>query len=192
MNVDMKTMQVNNETKEVSHSLVGLSNGNTIRESNNSKRNRARIWFFTLNNYTEEEVVSLSHNKWDDMKINLYVFQKEIGENGTKHLQGVVQFNNQISFSSLKEFNKRIHWQKCKGIKNSIKYCSKENTRDGKDAIYTYGDVEKYLWKDKAKNTLTMDEIIEDMRRQAIESISKKLNPEVLTFGDLGGYGDKG
>jgi hypothetical protein len=159
----MTELKMNRTVSQVSQDST---NGNTIV----SARNRRRIWFWTLNNYTDEDIVSLSHNIWNNCPINKYVFQEEIGGNGTKHLQGVTQFENQVSFSTLKEFNDRVHWEKDKmGLKACIKYCSKEDTRNGK--LYTYGDVEKMLWKDKPKNTMTSAEIWEDMRRQSIADI---------------------
>ncbi len=156
----------------VSHCLPSVSNGNTSFRDTKIQRNRARSWCFTLNNYTTNDVVSLSHNKWDDMEITKYVFQEEIGENGTKHLQGIIQFKNQISFTSLKEFHNKIRWSKCKNLKASIKYCSKEDTRNGK--IYTYGDIAKWLWKDKPKCNLTTADVYNNMYKQTI----KEYNPE--------------
>lgn len=171
-------MNINIDEKEFSPLSQGLtdgSNGNTSKRATPKARNRARTWCFTLNNYTENEIVSLTHNNWDDMKINFYVFQKEIGENGTKHLQGVVGFNNQISFSSLKQFNGKAHWTKCRDKKGSIKYCSKEKTRDGLDSLYTYGNVDKWLWTPK-KEKLSQEFILADMLSQVIESMEKNNN----------------
>jgi len=152
--------------KSLSQLSQKCSNGNTNDRAQEKTRNRSRIWSWTLNNYTEDDIVELSHNIWNNCPINKYVFQEEMGK--TKHLQGVTQFENQVSFSSLKEFNNRIHWSKSrKGLKANIKYCSKESTRNGR--IFTYGDVEKDLWKDKPKNTMTSAEIWDDMRRQHLE-----------------------
>lgn len=172
----------------VSQSLGFGSNGNTTIEPAPSNRNRARIWFFTLNNYTAEDIVSLSHNIWgDNTKIKLYVFQKEIGQNGTKHLQGVVQFMNQTSFSTLKAINSRAHWQKTKGLINSIKYCSKEDTRDGgQEAIFTYGIIgtnyEKYLWK-KKKEKLSDETILRHFRDMWSEERCREVVEQLIKNG---------
>lgn len=174
-------------TSEVSHCLPSVSNGNTTFRDTRVSRNRARSWCFTLNNYTTECIVSLSHNKWNNMEITKYVFQEEIGEMGTPHLQGVVQFINQISFTSLKEFHNKVRWSKCKNLKASIKYCSKEETRNGE--IYTYGDVEKYLWKDKPKCTMTTKEIYIDMYNQTVADLKTTDFPYKLIMGEPGNGG---
>lgn len=112
----------------------------TSRLQGNTKqpRNRSRNWCFTFNNYTEENIISLI----DYFKINKYnyVFQEEIGEEKTKHLQGLIMSQTQISFNTLKNFNDKIHWEKCKKIKNSIDYCTKLQSRNGK--VYTNIDIE--------------------------------------------------
>ncbi len=169
-NNEPKQVKVGNRviTAKLSHCLKSVSNGNTRKSRHSSLRNRARTWCFTLNNYTEEDIVSLSHNKWENIEITKYVFQEEIGLKKTKHLQGVVQFKNQISFTSLKEFHNKIRWSKCKNLKASIKYCSKQDTRNGE--IYKYGDVDKYIWKDKIKETLIPHvQLLENMCKQMKE-----------------------
>ncbi len=162
-------------TGKLSHCLSSVSNGNTSKRDTKLTRNRGRSWCFTLNNYTEEDVVLLSHNKWDNMEIDKYVFQEELGENKTPHLQGVIQFKNQVSFTSLKEFHNKIRWSRCKNLKASIKYCSKQNTRNG--AIYKYGEIEKWLWKDRSLAVIDLKKILEDMCRQ--------MKDEPLDMGDL-------
>ena len=121
--------------------------GNTIKRDSKVNRNRARSWCFTLNNYIEEDIVTLSHPKWNNMRAKKICFQEEIGEDSKiPHLQGVVQFEESVSFTTLKIFHPKIHWEKCKSLPASIKYCSKEPTRYGK--IYTHGVPDKSLWKD--------------------------------------------
>lgn len=71
--------------------------------SSPKKQSRARIWCFTINNYTEkDENHLLSYFKKYAKK---YVFQEE--EEKTKHYQGVVQFNSQKTFTHVKKFMKR-------------------------------------------------------------------------------------
>ncbi len=120
--------------------------GNTNIRDSKVSRNRARSWCFTLNNYLEEDIVTLSHPKWNNMRAKKICFQEEIGEESKiPHLQGVVQFEESVSFTTLKSFHPKIHWEKCKSLPASIKYCSKVNTRNGK--LYTHGVPEKFLWK---------------------------------------------
>lgn len=59
-----------------------------------------------------------------------YIFQAESGENKTEHFQGVIQFSNQRDFNSVKQLlGNNPHIEKCKNLKASIAYCSKQETR---------------------------------------------------------------
>jgi len=55
-----------------------------------------------------------------------YLFGEEVGTNGTQHLQGVVKFNNPISFTSIKKKLPKCHIEKCKSWKSSLTYCCKD------------------------------------------------------------------
>lgn len=83
---------------------------------------RARGWCLTLNNYTNEEFVQLQ-------KIGDYgILGKEVGENGTPHLQGYLYFKNKISLRGLKFISPRAHFEIAKGTPaDNQKYCSKDN-----------------------------------------------------------------
>ena len=59
-----------------------------------------------------------------------YTFQEETGENGTKHLQGVIKFNKNVRPMET-IFIKSIHWEKCRSYEHSIGYCTKIETRTG-------------------------------------------------------------
>ncbi len=123
-------------------STPGLGNTNsnpeTKESTNKAPKNgsRAKTWFFTFNNY-EPLHISALQNFFEKYNAEKYCFQEETGENGTPHLQGCVGFKNQIAFSTLKDLDKRIHWEKCKKFADAVVYCSKEATRTGK--IYSKG-----------------------------------------------------
>lgn len=81
-------------------------------------------WCFTLNNYSKEEYSSIV--SIFDSKAKLYIIGDEVGDSGTPHLQGYVEFKTKIRPLNLFDF-KRIHWEKCKGSKDeNISYCSKQ------------------------------------------------------------------
>nr|WAE42142.1 MAG: replication associated protein [Cressdnaviricota sp.] len=103
--------------------------GNTILPP--TLRIRARRWCYTLNNHSKEEMSHLLV----EFKFEKYFIQgEEVGKEGTKHLQGYVEFKNQKDLSYLKKINPRIHWEKAKGSKEqNIRYCTKED----KNAIRT-------------------------------------------------------
>lgn len=85
---------------------------------------RGRSWCFTVNNYTEAQKVSVVSLV---SKSKLWVYGFEIGESGTPHIQGYVQFKNQTRFSTLKRALPTAHWEKAKGsAQDNLKYCSKD------------------------------------------------------------------
>ncbi len=102
-------------------------------KSGNTKQiSPSRHWCFTLNNYTTDDIKFLCSTS----SIERYVFQEEVGESGTPHLQGYLTFvTKKRPFSVFKCSN--YHWEKCRNINKSILYCQKEDTRVGK--IFTKG-----------------------------------------------------
>lgn len=96
-----------------------------LGNTNSSRLAKCRNWVFTLNNYMDSEVINITELKCK------YVFQKEKGENGTPHLQGLLMFKNAVSFNSVKKMIPRGHIERCNNMISSIKYCTKPETRDG-------------------------------------------------------------
>lgn len=88
-----------------------------------SKKTKCRCWFFTWNNPPVEAIEQL---KIEFSKLD-YVFQLEIGDLGTKHLQGVVRYKNPRNTYPLDYDG--IHWERSRNWRKAIKYCSKLNTR---------------------------------------------------------------
>ena len=92
-------------------------------------------WFFTYNNYKIEQIEQIEQIFRHECK--WYIFQEEIGDGGTKHLQGTICLKNKQRLSQLKHIEPAIHWEPTKSVKSSIEYCTKYETRSGK--IYYYG-----------------------------------------------------
>ncbi len=104
-----------------------------------SGNTRSLSYCFTLNNYTANDIENLLY----DFKNSVcYCFQEEKGENGTPHLQGVVKWKLQRSFKTMKKINSKIHWERCRNIKQSVLYCCKDDTRNGQ--IWK-SNISKYL-----------------------------------------------
>lgn len=81
-------------------------------------------WCFTLNNWTDDDVKSISSICSKNCKIA--IFGSEVGEQGTPHLQGYIEFKTKSRPKSVFS-NERIHWEKSKGnLDDNITYCSKE------------------------------------------------------------------
>lgn len=93
-------------------------------EGNTSLRHRSRCWCFTLNNYTEKELSQCLSYFYS--KNFTFIIGKEVGDEGTPHLQGYLKNKNQISFSTLQKIMPRAHLEKALGNqKANYVYCSK-------------------------------------------------------------------
>nr|QOR29567.1 replication associated protein [Bat associated circovirus] len=89
-----------------------------------------RNFCFTLNNYSEGDIASLP-----SLKYSYICYGKEIGESGTPHLQGYIEFDNPKRLTTLKKINNKIHWETRKGTQmQAIQYCQKDGSfiEDGK------------------------------------------------------------
>lgn len=106
------------------------NSSNSSGKSGNTKQISPALWWcFTWNNYEKSDISSILKSNL----IDKYIFQEEIGENGTPHLQGTIKFYRKQRPKT--HFDNRIHWEKCKHIQKSIDYCCKSDTRVGK--VYT-------------------------------------------------------
>lgn len=86
-----------------------------------SPRNRA--WCFTLNNYVEADLTTLL----GATNLKYAVIGREVGENGTPHLQGYIYFDTMKSLTGLKALSERAHWEIAKGTAQQNRvYCSKQ------------------------------------------------------------------
>lgn len=96
--------------------------------------NGANAMCFTLNNWTEEEFKSIG--KWKGVKY--LVVGKEVGENGTPHLQGYVEWKSTKLWTTVHNKLPRAHWEGKSNLstpKQAAEYCKK----DGK--FFEYGEL---------------------------------------------------
>lgn len=113
-------------------------------------KSKYRNWTFTLNNYSEEECEQMKC--LDNDKIIRVIFGKEVGENGTPHLQGALGFVNAVRLSTLKKINGRAHWENMRGtFSQNQAYCSKEN------CFYSRGS-----WEDEQGKRKDIDLVYEN------------------------------
>lgn len=129
----------------------------------NTKLQRARKWCFTLNNYTDQDLSQLSQQFETTCKF--YIIGKEVGENGTPHLQGYFEREHQVRFDTLKKIIPKAHLEIAKGNrKQNIEYCSKGGNFIQKD-IHSKENLilRKYytnvVWKDWQKLVLSILEL---------------------------------
>lgn len=100
-------------------------NGTVLAQDLGNTKSKSRGWCITLNNWNQDEYNSIL--EWCGT-LTQYILGKEVGENGTPHLQIYVYNKNAISFNSVKKAIPRGHIEKAKGtLADNLKYCSKDN-----------------------------------------------------------------
>jgi len=129
-----------------------------LEKNDNEKKPKSdpqsQYWMFTINNYPEDiNIESLCSEK------DYCIAQYEIGEQGTKHIQGYICFEKKKRFSQVKKlfkdkFNVMVHIEMRKGTHQQAKdYCSKEDTRDPNGKLIEIGDDSKYQKNMQGKRT---------------------------------------
>lgn len=126
---------------------------------------RSRGWCLTLNNYTEAE--------YDELVSSDSVYKiigKEVGEEGTPHLQAFIQYSSLKSLKQVKELSPRAHWEVTRGsIDQNVAYCSKEGnfieagTRPMSQQAKGDGEIKRY------------EEAIESCKRGCLDEIPADL-----------------
>lgn len=83
---------------------------------------------FTINNYTDADITLLEELKTSP-KTRYLVIGKEVGTEGTEHLQGYIYFHNQMVFSSFKKLLPRAHIETSRGTpEQASDYCKKDGS----------------------------------------------------------------
>jgi len=85
---------------------------------------RTRKFCGTLNNFSNEECTSLETIECDNL-----IYQKEVGEEGTPHLQFSIRFKWPRTEMSVRKMIPRAHIEVVKHWNASVNYCMKEDTR---------------------------------------------------------------
>lgn len=91
------------------------------------KQSNLRRVFLTWNNWQND--FETKEQAFDYFKqlphIKAFVIGFEIGEQGTHHIQGVVQFKQQKTFDTLRKYFRNNHIEPIIDIKASVEYCKK-------------------------------------------------------------------
>lgn len=102
---------------------------------------QVRKWCFTYNNPSEH-----GHTGGDIDNIlrragcTDFIFQDEVGESGTHHLQGVINLETKRRFSFVKNLiNNQVHWEACIDWAGAWAYCSDPNKRQPGGQCWQHG-----------------------------------------------------
>ncbi len=130
--IDQIVQEILQNEPEEAINTENRSNGS--RDLTKLRKLRVRSWVFTYNNPTCSW--DQLHQLLDIGHILKFVGQRERGESGTEHYQGLVQYKNQVRFDSLKALDPAIHWEPCRNLKAALRYATKDDTRiDGPWAL---------------------------------------------------------
>ncbi len=90
------------------------------KKTNQVKKNyKSRNFTFTRNNY--------NNTVFEDTLVCRYIcYGKEVGKEGTPHLQGVVLFQNPRSLASVRKLFNGCHIETARSAVHAIEYCKKE------------------------------------------------------------------
>lgn len=94
---------------------------------------RTRFWCFTLNNprYTLDVELNIP-------EVRYCVWQHELSESGTEHLQGYIEFAGAVGLARVRRLIPKAHWEPRRGTAlEASAYCKKEETRI--DGPWEYG-----------------------------------------------------
>lgn len=90
---------------------------------------RHRNWCFTINNYSNDDWDALTHEPHlDELGITYIVVGREVGDSGTPHLQGYIEFKTANSLRGIiKKLGKHGHYEPRRGTqKQASDYCKKD------------------------------------------------------------------
>jgi hypothetical protein len=88
---------------------------------------QAKNWTFTLNNHTEDDILRLERLVDVDRRVKYIIFGREVGENGTPHLQGFVSLNVKLRMTVVKALlGSNPHMEIARNVPASIIYCKKD------------------------------------------------------------------
>ena len=101
--------------------MSSLLTSSTMVVANES---RGKSWCFTMNNYT---AATEAHLQGLGGSCEYLLYGREVGENGTPHLQGFIKFNQRKRFSQVRELlGNNPHLELARNIAASVQYCKKD------------------------------------------------------------------
>lgn len=118
----------------------------------------SKRWCFTLNNYTDKNVVDLMVHL-DSLGAD-FVIGYEVGASGTPHLQGCIQRAAKWRpLPLLKQSLGKAHFEKCKGSwLDNVRYCSKDghfsSSFDMEDLLYAKSPID---WVEEQERALAAE-----------------------------------
>lgn len=111
--------------------------------------NKTKHWLFTINNWTMDDVEKIADAK---ERFGYIVYGKEVGEDGTPHLQGYIVMLNRQRLTAMKKILPRAHLEaksRNSTFAECITYCKKDgNFLEQGTAPITQSVRNKRTWED--------------------------------------------
>lgn len=108
-----------------------------------SMRRRNQFWLFTLNNPLPEEVSALREFVKTPL-VRYAIWQSEVGQNGTPHLQGYFELRRARAFGTLHRMFPRLHLEARLGTRDQARdYCRKTDETAVPGTVEEYGKWEE-------------------------------------------------
>lgn len=157
------------------------------------KINKFRAYEFTWNNYTSEDVKYV-----EELECKYLVYGKEVGEQGTPHLQGLIIFKYQKTFNAARKMFKNNHIEAAKKNYNLMMYCKKgEQTKEewkqynikgpnyGKNAdVFEKGEAPKDKQDKQQGKRNDLQDIYEMIKKEApMSEIREKYPGQCIRYG---------
>lgn len=143
---------------------------------------RAKHWCFTLNNYTDNDIdrlngLKLMEPRIDD-SISYMVYGKEVGKEGTPHLQGFVSFLQRKRISQLKKIIGKAHFTVARYIEQSIAYCKKDKnfTEIGQPPLAKKSDIS--IFKEAVRNERKRSAVVSETKMREEHSLIAAKYPQ--------------
>lgn len=107
----------------------------------------SKRWCFTYNNYPNDWVAQMAQGLDGCQWIGV----PEVGESGTPHIQGYVEFPVKVRPAGYKGMPKQIRWEKCRGTRGqNVVYCTKGGVV-GKEGNLKVPRQMKFPWENNMK-----------------------------------------
>lgn len=155
---------------------------------------KLRRVFITWNNY-QEDFPDLADNTidYDSIEnyfqgldhIDGYVIGFEVGETGTRHIQGIFFFKQQKTFNTLRDYFKKNHIERVINVDSSVKYCKKDGDYREFGNVRSQGqrtDIEDF--KDAIIDGLDDLELLNEFPTQFMRFSNQINKIRQLTFND--------
>jgi hypothetical protein len=107
-----------------------MTDGTALSQNTEDNSKQSKRFTFTLNNFTDAEYKSLE-DAFHLKKVSYVLFAKEVGSQGTPHLQGYLEVTKKKTFNGIRKALEipRLALMVAKGnAKENLAYCSKENS----------------------------------------------------------------